>query len=284
LAKSIGQHIDVVLGHICKLLEISRLFDLRTFFFFVDFDFDFTKKKNSPRAMKIISALLYTIGTAALMPASWLLYPEYAGTAEATISIELFIGGCALLVLAALIDLTRTLLDTEDGNYRLSVLNQMCMLMGGILFEAGSLLYWPLLSASIQNAGTWVFRFGSFSYLGGSATSLWLLALALKPAVVYDDELGHIQQSSPSGSRRSLAYRLMTARGIREWTLVVVCFIAGALLYIIGGVLSQLAAPGVATTWLVGSIFFTIGSALSLAIHSSAALAECRRRGDYDAL
>ena len=104
------------------------------------------------------------------------------------------------------------------------------MLQGGVCFIAGSVLYLPG-ATSFPAAGTWVFRTGTCSYLLGSSTS-WLALVR-----------------SPGG----LAGNGKAAVGVG-------CFIVGALLYFVGGVLSEVSLPGFAETWVAGSVFFAAGA------------------------
>ena len=129
------------------------------------------------------------------------------------------------------------------------------MLQGGVLFLIGecafglcgtrlsfwfaaSCMYLPavankaLLHTTVANLGTWVFRVGTLSYLCGSFGTLRDI---------------HRTSAGLYGASRSVLAG-------------VACFIVGALLYLCGGILSQLNLAGFAETWVAGSVFFSVGA------------------------
>jgi len=114
------------------------------------------------------------------------------------------------------------------------------MLAGGLLFLIGSILYLPQYASSgcssfttsyltCSTLGTWVFRFGTLCYLSGSFISL--------------------------GEQYSTG--LMNSMGAG-----IIAYILGAVLYLAGGVLSQLSLPYFAMAWFAGSCLFFAGSLL----------------------
>ena len=119
-----------------------------------------------------------------------------------------------------------------------------------VLFTVASCLYLPyisgkrLLGTTVANLGTWVFRVGTCSYLTGSGISL--VSIARTPGGLGSD---------------------------KRVTIGVLSYIVGAVLYFIGGLLSQLGLPGFAATWVAGSCFFVLGAALFVVPHSCASKA-----------
>ena len=115
--------------------------------------------------------------------------------------------------------------EEEETQGSPNLLVPYLMLQGGILFLAGSILYLPSVARNVL--GTWVFRTGTCTYLAGSFFS-WR-ALAKSPGGVFSN------------------CRVFFG---------ILAFIAGALLYLAGGILSEMHLPGFAETWVAGSIFF----------------------------
>ena len=207
-----------------------------------------------------LSALMYGIGTVWLGPSSILLYPGADDPYTMKWSIGNFMVACLFLTIAAFIDLgvlveelTSALVPVRRGsdaplgeeallqgrpapflkklsqNYK-RVLISLAMVLGGILFEAGSVLFWPPFEAGAP--GVWVFRFGSFSYLAGSLISL-------------PDVLKNIPVLA-----------------------AVLAYVVGAIAYIVGGVLSEAGASAYwfSSAWLVGSILFAGGGVTLFAV------------------
>jgi hypothetical protein len=138
------------------------------------------------------------------------------------------------------------------------------MLLGGLLFLAGALLYWPAWAAdplpggaamgTVANLGTWVFRCGTLSYMTGSSASL----RAALPSLLSARGGGGEAPGVPRAHWAQLP--AVAVSGI-------VCFLLGASLYLAGGALSQAALGGFAKTWLAGSFFFVAGAVLFLIPH-----------------
>mmetsp|Transcript_29046 Transcript_29046/g.81261 ORF Transcript_29046/g.81261 Transcript_29046/m.81261 type:complete len:230 (+) Transcript_29046:111-800(+) len=207
---------------------------------------------------QFLSSNFYLLGTFLLIPGSVL---SLAGLPQfALLGVYFFIVATSFLVAAAIVDLfcairgsvgaktetdpekTALIQETEGevkqggGTGSLTLLNStvmyaVAMFIGGVLFLTASVLY---LWASTANTGTWVFRVGSCSYLCGSAISLHTMHWSSEPGPV------------------SLATKV--------WTFAVLQYVVGAILYIIGGVISQVEVPGFAVSWLMGSILFFSGS------------------------
>lgn len=133
------------------------------------------------------------------------------------------------------------------------------MLAGGVFFLAASCMYLPAFAnktvgavaetyasqppptgltavastggLSVASLGTWVFRAGTSLYIWGGTISLMRIA------------------QSPGGF--AAAKRVTTG---------VALYLVGAVVYFVGGALSQLQLPGFAATWVVGSVLFAAGS------------------------
>jgi hypothetical protein len=110
------------------------------------------------------------------------------------------------------------------------------MLLGGAMFLSGSIAYLPNFSSNpvplfhhVSTLGTWLFRFGSMCYL----TCSFVL-------------IGDMWESG-----------FYNRVGVG-----VISYVAGALLYLVGGVLSQLGLGGFAETWILGSVLFFLGSVM----------------------
>lgn len=208
----------------------------------------------------LISSILYFIGTSLLNPACLLLLPFGNDTA----GIMILICACSYLTVAAGLDALYALHFQSKENNRLEKLNSFFMLLGGVLFLTASVLYLPSLDTvfglSASNLGTWVFRAGSCSYLGGSFSSLYLLN---QPSE--DDKSNSFKYNSltsqddnyyPTGSaplltptkhnigdsisepkRPRCSISHLSTRTV--WLLVIYFYILGAIAYIAGGVLTQ---------------------------------------------
>jgi hypothetical protein len=160
-------------------------------------------------AAAAISGWAYMIGTALLVPSTVLMLDTFA--AFYTTAIWILILATALLTFAALVALVdgcrpcpcriaggdgvsalpllasvdataaRELPPSAPSPRFWSLFNLWLMVQGGTLFLAASCLYRPDISnitlphlggTTVANLGTWVFRTGTLSYLGGSAISL----------------------------------------------------------------------------------------------------------------
>lgn len=158
------------------------------------------------------------------------------------------------------------------------------MLIGGILFLIGAVLYLPSLETvfglSPSNVGTWVFRTGSCFYLGGSFTSLYLLEQPYEDRE--DNKFGSLTSQDddycPTGSaplltptRHNIGDSISEPKRSRlstkaMWLLVIYSYIFGAVAYITGGIMSQFfgAFWAGSVTWCVGSLLFVVGAFLQL--------------------
>jgi YrhK-like protein len=203
----------------------------------------------------MLSASGYAAGTVILVPASILLF---LGAGVANWSIGLFIAATSLLTLAALADVASLFAEqrrtsahyrgsTNDDRAQLLDDNEVivdagpqqwfrrwfinvCMVNGGLLFLAGSILFWPSLGTAAP--GVWVFRVGSLSYLAGSLT-------------------------------------ILQGGGLSGPVLVaVIAYVLGALLYLLGGLLSEMHLGTVAfsSAWLAGSVLFATGGLILLKV------------------
>merc|ERR1712166_71506 len=205
------------------------------------------------------SSWLYVIGTLFLLPGTILLLDRFAHLYDE--GINWLVAATSCLTLAAAIDylaawlepsveavaieqsekdplgLEQPLAPTPGKSTRQLLVPHM-MLQGGVLFLIASCMYLPavakkaLLHTTVANMGTWVFRVGTLSYLCGSFGTL--RDIHRTPAGLY-------------GASRSLL------AGVG-------CFIVGALLYLCGGILSQLSLAGFAETWVAGSVCFSVGA------------------------
>lgn len=198
------------------------------------------------------------LGSFSYLIGCWLLVPAsvYLGSSDdSKLSIIIYIISCAFLTVAALFEFipaiaaffggtvrsqeTESLVETtqEDKTEKVKkLIIKICYVIGGILFELGSVLYWPELDKGAANYGTWSFRFGSFFYLTGSLISLKGL-------------LGYYGDKKIP---KDLTYL--------NWLGCLVFYMAGSIFFLIGGLMSQLNISEVATIWLWGSIFFGLGS------------------------
>eukprot|EP01126_Amoeba_proteus_P037611 TRINITY_DN388_c0_g2_i2.p1 TRINITY_DN388_c0_g2~~TRINITY_DN388_c0_g2_i2.p1 ORF type:complete len:233 (-),score=15.91 TRINITY_DN388_c0_g2_i2:170-868(-) len=215
---------------------------------------------------QLASKSCYFVGCFLLIPGSILLLPIYS--AKARIGVDIYVAACTFLTLAALIDFvasiwnvlakpsstspvstTPLMLNGLNGEINAdhhtksptvldlfrnhSFLNSVGMVTGGVMFWIASVFY---LYPNLTNSGTWVFRFGSFSYTLGTSLSLYDLIVAART-------------ETPSVSLST-----------KVWISVCIQFILGSLLFVIGGVLSQIGHSGFAVCWLLGSVLFFTGS------------------------
>uniref|UniRef100_A0A0G4ICV0 YrhK domain-containing protein n=1 Tax=Chromera velia CCMP2878 TaxID=1169474 RepID=A0A0G4ICV0_9ALVE len=168
------------------------------------------------------------------------------------------------------------------------------MLMGGILFETASILYWP--SFNTARIGTWTFRIGSFFYLGGSVSSFVMIYSAPIAETSRGDHEEDAATATDLGDEEAAGESLRAEEGggparpsccisvskhlsRRGHSIASVlfpvnhlaalagtwAFVIGALLYIAGGVMSEFNLASVtafALTWGVASCFFVVGSAI----------------------
>lgn len=200
-----------------------------------------------------VSTLGYFIGCFLLIPSSILLYFQQTYI----YSISLFIISCGILFLSSIIDYLWFILDSyckkpvvfeddiqeekiPDTSFCSSSVKLFFILLfyflGGFLFLLGSIFFWPSLPSKFGPQGVWIFRFGSFSYMAGSFVVFYTLEEKSKKIIKVCS---------------------------------IISYLLGSCLYIIGGLLSQFKFGVVAfsTAWLVGSIFFFIGSLLALIHH-----------------
>jgi hypothetical protein len=203
---------------------------------------------------QLSSSIGYFIGCVLLIPASTILL---AGTSYDT-SISLYIAACAFLIIASIIDFLPVVTNrptiTKDQE---SLIDQklnfsgwitqfwvtLLYLLGGICFEIGSIMYWSTFGPSVANLGTWVFRTGSFFYIGGSVISLLQI---LKPT---------FDKSSPKKQLEVSSYM---------WISVIVFYLLGSVAFVTGGILSQLELKFSVESWVIGSAFFAAGATTSL--------------------
>jgi hypothetical protein len=203
-------------------------------------------------ARSLITTSMYLIGCVLLVPGSIDLIDSefYRG-------IVFYIVGCALLMVAAVIDLFANLIskpiikDYSDelisasekkmSDWKKQRMIALSYLLGGVFFFVGSILYWPDFSAECAPIGTWVFRTGSICYLIGSFVSIHS---------IYTSE-----KESQNKNYSTASYM---------WIAVLICYIIGSLCFITGGIISQAGGNGSNQIWLCGSISFTIGALLSV--------------------
>ena len=228
-----------------------------------------------------VGCVLYVIGTTLLVPSSVFLVMSSLDFPPSTYdrSIAGYVSATSFLVLAALSDLLAvcisrsakgrgvTLLGSEgrsDGDCLRAEFNAhplagaIAMLIGGVLFLSGAVLYLrvfafrpgPFGTKSLSDFGTWVFRLGSLSYLCGSALSVRNVLLA------------------PSSDGCAAPHNPVVLPERRVGLIGTVMYILGALLFIAGGIMSQAGAGGLASgvAWLVGSLLFASGSFVFLTL------------------
>ncbi len=195
--------------------------------------------------MKALSSQLYFWGCLLLVPSSGGLM---LGATVTTYAICGFIVACTCLSIAALIDIYKAVLANNQAT---SLYSPICMLFGALLFLSASLLYLPywsntlIFNSTLSNIGTWLFRFGSLAYLAGNYRLIqhWLLTLKRDGFCKTED--------------------VTVAVGI-------LVFMLGSLLYIAGGVVTQITISKAMLTaflWLLGSCSFAVGGTIFLNLH-----------------
>lgn len=206
----------------------------------------------------------YLSGCALLIPGSILMFNDNIESSEYKSGILFYIVGCGLLALGAFVDLLpklfvksnqtkkveintdisaeETMLNDSDLKddkkaWFISLIVSIAYQFGGIFFFIGSLFYWPTIS--LFTPGTWIFRFGSISYITGSLLSLF---------VIYKKSKANFNEK----------------KSIYMNSLMFLIYIFGAICFISGGILSQLHKPVTSYmgAWLAGSILFTIGASV----------------------
>eukprot|EP01090_Pellita_catalonica_P007483 TRINITY_DN18069_c0_g1_i1.p1 TRINITY_DN18069_c0_g1~~TRINITY_DN18069_c0_g1_i1.p1 ORF type:complete len:230 (+),score=17.93 TRINITY_DN18069_c0_g1_i1:37-726(+) len=211
-------------------------------------------------------SFFYLVGTAQLIPGSIFLYTHFEHLYKS--GINLFVSACACLVIAALVDVFIAFIASKSSC--VSKMISIFMLIGGTMFEIGSLMYLPQNPSHIQLDGTWVFRFGSVSYIIGSCLSLYSLykpkqsTSAEEEKMLFDSDENKEDTNAVNKNAESKASLLKSL-----WTTAILLYIIGALLYITGGILSETKQSNAAfaTTWVVGSCFFVGGAAIAISIH-----------------
>lgn len=215
--------------------------------------------------LTFISASGYFIGTSLLLPGTLFFFPKFSDDYYDT-GVRIYVLACSFLTLAAVADWIKVFfLPFKD------TIVSLFMLLGGVLFLTASILYLSALGQT--NAGTWVFRIGSFSYLGGSFSTLFFM---YKPLFSKSNEYESDSFSSEEGKRILTKSKRDSFGGIQQieeevpkmkiinpGLIITLFFIIGAILFIIGGILSQLSLNGFAATWMFGSICFTSGAGIS---------------------
>lgn len=216
----------------------------------------------------LISSIGYFVGTFLLLPSTSLLLPF--GDYKA--GILLLVCACAYLTVAAVIDFVDFGFLCAKTTFS-EKLASLFMLLGGILFLTASILYLPDIGKcqgmNAADLGTEVFRIGSVSYLLGSFTCLYSLfsETTLLPSSSLEQSCG-TERLLSSNSYGELTVKKSSEYICPEklnWLVVILSYVTGALLYITGGVLSQLkfAVEGV-ITWIIGSTFFFCGAFVQL--------------------
>ena len=207
----------------------------------------------------------YWSGCALLIPGSILMFNDDIESSEYKGGIICYIVGCGELALGAFVDLysfllpqkskiktkeaTTTDISSEDSlllesnlkkradkaSMIISLLVTIAYQLGGIFFFLGSLFYWPTIA--LFTKGTWIFRFGSISYITGSLLSLF---------AIYKK------------SKNNTIPKISMIMNV----LMFVIYIMGAICFISGGILSQMHRPvkEYMGAWLGGSILFTMGA------------------------
>lgn len=202
----------------------------------------------------LVSPLLYLFGTTLLLPGCALLLPTFSSV-DSHVSIWMLIVATTLLTVAAVIDVYREVATAKQLRRDMSLFVPICMLLGGVFFLGGSLLYLPEWTSkevlghknvNVGRVGTWVFRCGTTFYMCGSVTSI-IRAL--------------------SSSKMPLASNFLLS--LHNPVMGILAYIVGSVLYFIGGVLSEAKLQGFAHTWLVGSFFFVLGATIFFTIATS---------------
>lgn len=197
---------------------------------------------------EIFSISLCFLGCVLLVPSCILLiYPkEFMDLAILGLIIA-----CLCLTVSAIIDLFEAyfLLDSIKEivlvNKARRVINtKRYQMLGAGFFLTASLMYLPFLApkhvlgTTVADLGTWVFRFGSFAYLGSSYRCVGDLMKRVQARG------GWLKQDVIS--------------------LVAICaFMLGSLFYIFGGVVGQMkiGTPSLMPElWVIGSLGFAVGS------------------------
>ena len=197
---------------------------------------------------EIFSISLCFLGCLLLVPSCILLiYPkEFTGLA-----IPGLIIACLCLTASAVIDLYEayfqlySIKEIALPNKTWQVFYTKCyQMIGAGFFLAASIMYLPSLASkpfigtTTADLGTWVFRFGSFAYLGSSYRCLGGLIKSVQARGNW------LKQDAVS--------------------LIAICaFILGSLFYIFGGVVGQMeiGPPSLMPElWVIGSLGFAVGS------------------------
>ena len=207
---------------------------------------------------KFVSAGGYLCGTTLLIPGTFCFFPSFTDDYYST-GVWIYIVACSFLTLAAVVDVVNLFtLTWRDGP------GPICMLLGGVLFLTASILYIP--SFYQANTGTWVFRIGSCAYLCGSFVGLYNMYGPKSKAVILSeiDSLHDPKKRDSFGAINDNTTPKTRQKPCVNAGLVVIClFIVGAVMFIIGGVLSQLQMNGFAATWMIGSVCFCVGALIS---------------------
>lgn len=229
------------------------------------------------------------MGSFLLNPACVLLLPFGSQTAGSM----LLVCACAYLCAAASLDLIFVLHHQKQDHNSLQKCHAMLMWVGSALFLLASVLYLPsvrnILIGGLPSIflGTWMFRGGSFFYLGASSITLHLLQIPTSPPKIFPDEESKYSSDSSLVSQEDSYFFTGTARllnvgdkaedSIYEsrpvrlstktiWLYVIGNYIAGSVFYLTGGVLSQVYDAHLAADvmWCIGSFLFSVGAFLQL--------------------
>ena len=188
--------------------------------------------------------------------------------------VLILICACSYLTLAAMIDVDRIIFKSTSST--LQHIYAVCMFLGGIFFLVASILYLPswgrVWTMSAANLGTLVFRIGSVLYLTGSSISLYLIRYPPQPQFKFESLTEEDEDYCRTGGNPLLTpskhhigddvseVRVVSSKTL--WIIVIVSYILGAVLYIIGGLLGQYFHATVSGTllWCVGSVLFVTGA------------------------
>eukprot|EP01084_Bolivina_argentea_P112450 200552_1 len=270
------------------------------------------------------SSLLYLIGCILLLPASSLILPSfpieqlYIGS-DFALGIIFYVIACSFLTIGGILDFvseTHTCIKTRKSNVLDPFLAQyekdtsqqskqqmhnilgwwiaLFYLIGGVFFLLGSIAYLPVLDhieivgESITLVGTWIFRFGSISYICGSVSSLYKIYDSNRNIYVAQDaqqKLGQLTHNKTGKTYQSndvsltdlgtdtmfnqmeqtYENQLRKKKCINStcmWRTVLCLYIIGALLFIVGGIFFETGEDGGEFIWLLGSIFFALGASV----------------------
>uniref|UniRef100_A0A7S4HR85 YrhK domain-containing protein n=1 Tax=Vannella robusta TaxID=1487602 RepID=A0A7S4HR85_9EUKA len=190
-------------------------------------------------------------GAAVLVPGSVLFFDSLPDNFY-SIGVALNVVASVFLILGATADMC--------GFLRKPLIPKLIssfMLLGGYLFLIGSILFLP--ACELSNAGTWVFRFGSCSYLCGSLLSLYDL---YNP----NHSLMNAKAINEEEAMESVLKEEITDIQIvrRAWTACFIFYAFSSSLFIVGGILSQFSVPGLAVCWVIGSLCTNIASTISI--------------------